>query len=863
MESEAAFRPTPAHLRAVLADRYRIERELGAGGMATVYLARDLKHDREVAIKVLRPELAAVLGSERFLNEIRISARLDHPHILTLIDSGAADGTVYYVLPFVRGESLRQRLARDGPLPIPDALRIITQVASALDYAHREGVIHRDLKPENILFQEEMAMLADFGIALAVKEAGGQRLTETGLSLGTPQYMSPEQATGDRKIDARSNVYSLAAVLYEMLAGDPPHMGSTVQAVIAKLVTERPTPLRVLRETVPVEVDRSVARALSKLPADRYASAGEFARALTVSDAPGRRRARGPIARRIAFGVLGLIGAGALAIGRWGPIGGRHARVALSDRTQFTSTGRVRQVAISADGRQVAYGTRECDGTGCPRALEIANLDGSATRELLPDATSIDAIHWSPDRRELLVLATIGGRVGNYLLPTLGGAPRYVNSGDAEFFANGDSLLLAPPASHDSGFWIGVAAFDGGVRDSIRVAAPGDGIIAPRAVPGTPWFTVGVLRLPSVDLRVIDRQGRVRDHRLISTNGQLRASHDAVWWTDREAALVIRQPLDARTGRLSASVDTVSPSGFQSFDVTADGGRLVGVQGFVIRDFYAVEFNDLLRGVLSAGRRLMHDVTAPMAASISDDGQRLLLMSDAGGSNARLFTIPFAGGSKSPLMSHGKVITIGWADSATIFLVEQESGKTRFVRMDAASGGRRDELTLVDRITEDAVAPLPRAGWAWIPADGRSIRIQTSGAAAPNVVPAPDWYGALTSIGVAVDGKRLYFGGSNPNFDSTRLSVVALAGGAATAWSTMSEGWFASLADGSFLAVATSGPRREFSRLRRPGARERIGTFSPKDGAPWQLSVTPDLKRATVLMGYARGDAWIWRVGPR
>ena len=222
--------------------------------MATVYLADDLKHDRKVAIKVLRPELGAVLGAERFLAEIRITARLDHPHILTLIDSGDADGLLYYVLPYIRGESLRDKLIREQQLDIDETLVITRQIAGALDHAHRQGVIHRDIKPENILLHEGEAMLADFGIALAVKEAGGDRLTETGLSLGTPQYMSPEQATGDRQLDARSDIYSLAAVCYEMLAGEPPVTGPNAQAMIAKLMTERPVSLRVVRDTVPESI---------------------------------------------------------------------------------------------------------------------------------------------------------------------------------------------------------------------------------------------------------------------------------------------------------------------------------------------------------------------------------------------------------------------------------------------------------------------------------------------------------------------------------------------------------------------------------------------------------------------------------
>src|SRR5881628_2213761 len=285
-------------IAAALDDRYVIERELGAGGMAVVYLARDRKLDREVALKVLRPELGAVLGSERFLAEIKISARLDHPHILTLIDSGEANGLLYYVLPFVRGESLRDKLNREHQLGIEEALTITKQVASALDYAHRQQLVHRDIKPENILIQEGEAMLADFGIALAVREAGGPRVTESGLSLGTPQYMSPEQATGGRALDARSDVYSLAAVVYEMLAGEPPHTGPTVQAVIAKLLTERPTRLRTVRDTVPEGIDAAVAKALAKVPADRFGGGGVRSGARGIAGRANREWTAPPRGRR-------------------------------------------------------------------------------------------------------------------------------------------------------------------------------------------------------------------------------------------------------------------------------------------------------------------------------------------------------------------------------------------------------------------------------------------------------------------------------------------------------------------------------------------------------------------------------------
>jgi rhodanese-related sulfurtransferase len=267
-------------LSAALADRYAVEREAGRGGMATVYLAHDRKHGRRVAIKVLEPELAAVLGAERFLREIEIAARLAHPHILPLYDSGEFDGQLFYVMPFVEGESLRDRLTRERQLPVDEAVRLAIQVASALDYAHRREIVHRDIKPENILLQEGHALVADFGIALAVTAAGGERLTGTGLSLGTPYYMSPEQAMGERSVDARSDVYALACVLYEMLAGEPPFTGPSPQAVIARILTEQPRDLHSVRESVTLALQRVVTRALSRLPADRYATAGKFAEAL-------------------------------------------------------------------------------------------------------------------------------------------------------------------------------------------------------------------------------------------------------------------------------------------------------------------------------------------------------------------------------------------------------------------------------------------------------------------------------------------------------------------------------------------------------------------------------------------------------
>jgi serine/threonine-protein kinase len=301
---------TPDRLHSALADRYPIERELGSGGMGTVYLARDLKHDRAVALKVLRPEYAAGLGTARFLREIDISAKLTHPHILPLYDSGEAEGLVYYVMPYVEGESLRDRLTREKQLPVDDAIQITRQVADALSYAHRRGIVHRDIKPENILLEEGEAVVADFGIARAITAAAGESLTSSGVVVGTAHYMSPEQGCGDEDLDARTDIYTLGCVLYEMLAGEPPFTGRTAQAVIARHVGERPPSLRVVRPEAPPWLERIVHTSLAKAPADRFPTAESFSQSLAAHAAPRFRLRAWPWAALIrARHVLAALGA--------------------------------------------------------------------------------------------------------------------------------------------------------------------------------------------------------------------------------------------------------------------------------------------------------------------------------------------------------------------------------------------------------------------------------------------------------------------------------------------------------------------------------------------------------------------------
>jgi tRNA A-37 threonylcarbamoyl transferase component Bud32/tetratricopeptide (TPR) repeat protein/TolB-like protein len=314
------------HLQTTLNERYRVERELGHGGMATVYLALDLRLQRRVALKVLRPELTASLGADRFLREIEIVARLSHPHILQLHDSGEAGGRLFYAMPYVEGESLRQRLDREGQLPVAHVIAIARAVASALTYAHQQGIIHRDIKPENILLAKDSAgghahpLVADFGIARALDAAGGERLTETGLALGTPAYMSPEQAAGGQS-DGRADIYALGCVAYEMLAGSPPFTGATAQAIMARHAVDPVLPLHTVRATIPAAVEAAIEQALAKVPADRFATADEFARALTAEHIPRRHlRQRSPLRRtKLILALVGgsvTAGLGAMMLGR-------------------------------------------------------------------------------------------------------------------------------------------------------------------------------------------------------------------------------------------------------------------------------------------------------------------------------------------------------------------------------------------------------------------------------------------------------------------------------------------------------------------------------------------------------------------
>ncbi|MGQ0648106.1 MAG: protein kinase domain-containing protein [Gemmatimonadaceae bacterium] len=461
--------PPARRLAGVLEGHYTIECELAQGGMATVYLARDLRHDRRVAIKVLREEVAAAVGSERFLEEIRVTASLQHPHILPLFDSGNADGLLWYVMPFVEGETLRTRLAREGPLPVDTALQFARQVADALEYAHRHGVVHRDVKPENVLLQDGHAVVADFGIALALEHAGGERLTRTGIMIGTPQYMAPEQADGQRAVDERADVYALGAVLYEMLVGKTPHAASA-----------QATPLVARRPEVAPFLDTAVRRALQQRPEDRFPSAAAFAAALAgppvdqAQDAPPRGRlvsARAAVYAALVMLVVGLAGGSVVdryvlpqrtsspgadlaqpaaftSNQRWAPTkeGGSLTVVDRAGRPQRTiAATRPWTPRFSPDGRRVAYGA--FDGFRSTSDLWVTDLEGALTKRLTDDDADSNDPQWNADGSQVAYsVSAPGGK--DLLVRALGDAaahPLAIRGGTqfaSDWLRDGSALLV-------------------------------------------------------------------------------------------------------------------------------------------------------------------------------------------------------------------------------------------------------------------------------------------------------------------------------------------------------------------------------------------------------------------------------------
>jgi len=689
-----------AQLNAALAGRYDVEREIGAGGMATVFLARDLRHERHVALKVLKPELGAVLGVERFFAEIKVTANLQHPNLLPLFDSGEAEGLLFYVMPYVEGESLRARLDREKQLPVDESIRIATAIASALEYAHAHGVIHRDLKPENILFQAGEPVLADFGIALAVAVAGGNRITQTGLSLGTPQYMSPEQATGDRAIDGRTDLYSLAAVLYEMLTGEAPHTGTTAQAIIARVLTDKPRSVRATREMVPLHVEAAIERALAKLPADRFATAKEFAQALgggyataPVAGAVGAGKAGQEIRFTISFPKAKLLAvakwgvvAAAIALGAWGwlrrveapPAPRARFALALADASQPREDVGGQNIVISPDGTEIVY----VGGTGSAQLFRrrLNELDARP----IPGTERAVQPRFSPEGRWLAFV------VQNQLkkIPLSGGpAVNIADSVTRYSWGERDIIVLEKIGGRRSaGLWTVSAAGGSPARlTSLDSAAGETAHTWPEVLTGgrAVLFEVqkGSVQSATLAAARLD-DGRVVHFGLQGSNARHVASGHLVF--GHLEGSVAAAPFDASALRVTGPAvtileDVVVKSGGATELSVARTGVLAYVEGQAKQQLVLVDRTGLVRPLLPATGRFSDPRFSPtgdrLAFTIGEEGSAaktdVWILTIASGT---LFRLTRDGSSRRPEWSHdGRRVAWTHQDSAGVSIRWQAS----------------------------------------------------------------------------------------------------------------------------------------------------------------------------------------------
>jgi serine/threonine protein kinase/Tol biopolymer transport system component len=735
-------------LTAALADRYAIEREAGRGGMAVVFKAEDLRHHRQVALKVLHPELTATLGAERFLHEIEIIAGLQHPHILPLYESGEADGLLYYVMPFAEGESLRQRLDREGQLAVDESVRITVEVADGLDYAHRKGVVHRDIKPGNILLAEGHATIADFGIARAIEAARAERVTSTGLGVGTPLYASPEQATAQETLDGRTDIYSLGCVLYEMLAGEPPLTGATPQMIQARRLSETPTALHTLRDTVPPALDHVIARALARIPADRYATASQFGQALQavlfaatpaamadLAATPGALATTPPVApkpkrkmpRWALFAVptvaIAVVIAGAMLWLSNDWLGRESLQFTVSNITHVTSDpGLEFQPAISPDGSEVAY----VEGPiGNPRIVVRSAINVGSGGETHP-GEEVDGLHWYPawtsDGASLRFVACptgipfgnpgcdwkevgkLGGPVRTVGVPRVSDQYAWSRDGTRAAFAVGDSLF-AYSVDHGEPELLGVHVENPLPLHSLAWSPDGRRIAYVNG--NTRWRTS--VNVMAVAIWVLDvgsgETVRVTDEEHLNVSPQWTPdSRHLLFVSDRDGTRGIYVVEVGPDGARGPPRSVLSSSDPHSLSVSADGRRLAYAKFPGAQNIWSIPIPQAGVVSITAAVPVTEGNQVIETHSLSPDGDSIVYDNSLRG-NADIYKQPVTGGPATLIVDRpGDAFHPSWSpDGSEIAFYSGQSDGTIAIFVVPAAGGVPTLLTETPRVDADPV----------------------------------------------------------------------------------------------------------------------------------------------------------------
>jgi hypothetical protein len=796
--------PIPAGFAEALAERYAFERELGAGGMAWVYLAEDLRHGRRVAIKVFRPELMASVGADRFLREIRIIASLQHPNIVPLLDSGEADGILYYVMPYVDGPSLRDRLSRSGELPVPEAVRLLIEVADALACAHAHGVVHRDIKPGNVMLSGRHALVTDFGIAKALSDATGTSdATTAGMALGTPSYMAPEQAAADSQVDQRADIYALGILAYEILTGRPPFTGVTAQQVLVAHVTQPPAPLTRQRPGLPASLEQVVLRCLEKRAADRFQTADELLAQLEPMAMPGGTAppAAPPPAALPGQGTGGrrkavwFGGAMALAVALalvWEAHASHRPGVAVvPDDVQVTFTGNATAPSLSASGTRMAYAARRCDSAGtCLYDVVIQDVGGTGLATVATGLTNVWSTEWTRDGRYLLVGGSFNAvNWGLYSASTLGGAPRFLGCCRGSLAGNGDTTLVSDFRLNDTVASLRrVRTADGAPFDSISIPKLRAHGVTAKLSGDSRWLVLlnGENR-EFVSVVIAERDGLPRDtiafpverpaRGILAVPGSSRIVIFAETGRGSDVVSVVEHTIDGH-GRVSQPGDTLIRSLVAGDAFSASSAQTLayasGTPAFGVWAFQRT--GDGSRMLV---HRLANSTSIALGADASPDGKTILLVRDvaANGATLRQLSLMPADSGGERLLGHPADL-IDWdLASGEVLAAIRAGDSVSVVTMDTVTGRARSLATYA-QAAYGTLKAMPGGGFVMLNAGGNRIVRRGVPGAPDTVLRLSDEAGPGSHMDVSPDGRSVVLANWNATLDSVVIRRISMENGA-------------------------------------------------------------------------------------